>query len=211
MKDVMYLKNEILNHLSNFPYLIYSIREADDNILISFNKDVTTKYVENLFDKFKIKIINNVPVKLRVYDIKEVETFTDFKKKIIVNTVESIDLPLLNLKDIDAKIDSGATTSSLHCTSIKIDRKNKTVTYIPLDKSYKQFKNKEIKSILIDTINVQSSNGMEEVRPLIKTNIVIRGKVLDTFISLSFRNGLEYPILIGKDVLSGNFLINPGM
>jgi len=64
---------------------------------------------------------------------------------------------------------------------------------------------------LYSEIKVQSSNGDEEARPLIKMDIEIKGKVMESYFSLADRKELEFPVLIGKDVLSGKFLINPGI
>ena len=39
--------------------------------------------------------------------------------KILIGRKDKADFPELSLNDIDIKIDSGAYTSSIHCTNIK--------------------------------------------------------------------------------------------
>lgn len=203
--------NDVKNHLSQFPYLSYTTKEEKDGLILTFNKDVNLKYVKGILDPFKIEVMNELPVKLKVIDKKPIDSFKDFNGKLLIGSTEKIDIPTLYLKGIDSKIDSGASCSSIHATSIYIDRNNKKVSFIPLDKSYTQFNNKKITLSLIEEVSVQSSNGSEEKRPLVKIDIIIKGKTYETFFSLTNRKELEYPILIGRDIISGNFLIDVGI
>lgn len=207
---LMDLNNEVKDHLSQFPYLSYTFKEEDGGIILTFNKDVSLKYAKGLLDPFKIEVKNEFPVKFKIISKKLVDTFEEFKGKMIIGSTEKIDIPTLGFKSLDSKIDSGATCSSLHCSWIHVDRKNKKVSFVPLDKSYSQFNSKKFTLPLTEEVKVQNSGGDEESRPLVKVDIVIKGKTFETFFSLTNREELEYPILIGRDVISGNFLIDVG-
>lgn len=209
--EITDLKNEVLNHLSQYPYLVYSVREEGDNVLLSFNKDVDEKYISGILDIFKTKLLNKFPVKYAIYGCKDITKLNNIKNKIIINNIENIDIPSLGIKNLEVKIDTGATTSSLDVSYLKVDKDKNMVYFTPLHPSDKKYINKKYKAKIEDKITVQSSNGEETVRYLIKINIIIKGKKLMTFVSLSDREELEYPMLIGKDVLAGDFLINPNM
>lgn len=199
--------NEVKNHLSQFPYLSYTIKEEDGGMVITFNKDVSLTYAKGLLDPFKIEIKNEFPVKLKVISKKPVDSFEEYKGKMIIGPTEKIDIPTLGLKGLAVKVDSGATCSSLHCSAIHVDKKTKKVSFVPLDKSYPQFNNKRFTLPLMEEVRVQSSNGQEEARPLVKVDIIIKGKTYETFFSLTNREELEFPILLGRDIL-GRFLID---
>ncbi len=205
------LKNDLTNHLEQYPYLKYTLSDDGKNVILTFNKDISTSYGMGILDTFEKDILTKNPLKLRIKGMKNVDKFQQFQGKIIIQNIEKVDFPDLKLKGIECKIDSGATTSSLHCSKIKIDRKLKRVSFTPLDKSYDQYEGKMITLPLHSEIKVQSSNGQEEPRALIKTDVIIKGKRIETFISLADRAELDYPVLIGKDILSGRFLIQAGL
>lgn len=207
----MDLNNEVQNHLAQFPYLSYDIREDGKNIKLTFSNNVSGEYAIGLLDPFEIKKISNEPAIILVIKKKNIDKFEEFNGKIIIENVEKVGFPELGIKDLEVKVDSGATTSSLHCSSIKINRNTKKVTFTPLDDKYEQYKQKSFTFPLNSEIKVQSSNGDEESRALIKLDIEIKGKVYEAYFSLADRKELEFPVLLGKDVLSGKFLINPGI
>ena len=205
------LLNEVKNHLSQFPYLSYGVKRENSSIVITFNKDVTAKYAKGLLDSYDIEVKNENPVTIIIKKKKNVDKFEEFNGKTIIENIEHVDFPDIGIKKLKVKIDSGATTSSIGVSKMKIDRNRKKVTFVPLDDKYDEYRGKSYTMDLYSEIKVQSSNGDEESRPLIKLDIVIKGKTFESYFTLANREELEFPVLIGKDVLSGNFLINPGL
>lgn len=204
------LKNELINHLGQYPYISYSVKD-DNDLIITFNKDITTKYGIGILDVFNKEIIEKYPLKVKIISKKNVDKFEEFNGKTIIENIEYVDLPEFGLKKIKAKIDSGASVTSMHISKLKIDKDGKQVSFIALDPSYKEYNGKVITKPIFSFIQVQSSDSKINKRVLIKTKIIIKEKELDTFLSLNDRSELEIPILIGKDILSGNFLINAGL
>lgn len=209
--NIMELKNEVLNCLSQYPYLVYSIKEDNDSVSLTFNKDVNLKYISGILEQFIFTIKKDFPVKIDIKNIKNKKDLEKAKNKTVINNTEKIDIPRLGIFNLEVKIDTGATTSSLDVSDIKIDKDNNVVYFKPLHPNDKEYYNRTFKMKITDYINVQSSNGDKEERPLIQLTIILRNKRLKTFFSLTNRGNLSYPALIGKDVLSGNFLINPSM
>lgn len=207
----MELKNDLQNHLSQFPYLSYTIKDDSKHVIITFNKDVNTAYGLGILDHFEKEIIEKYPLSVKITSMKDVDVKQEFKGKTIIQNIEKVDFPDLRIKGLESKIDSGATTSSLHCSKIKVNRQTKKVSFVALDDSYEQYTGQTITMPIHSEIKVQSSNGAETSRPLIKTDVIIKGKRVETFISLTDREELDYPVLIGKDILSGRFLIQAGL
>ncbi len=130
----------------------------------------------------------------------------EIEKKIIGRT-DKADFPLLELKDIDAKIDTGAYTSSIHCIDIKeIDQ---TLQCSFLDPMHSEYNGKKFTFKNYDVIAVKSSNGEVEMRFTIRTQIIVFGKTYPITFTLSSRDDMRFPILIGRKFLSGKFLVDP--
>ena len=114
--------------------------------------------------------------------------------------IDRFDLPEFKLTNIQARIDTGATTSSLYCTNIKeIDSNN--ISFKILDKY--DF----IKPIL-RVSNVKSSNGKVEKRYFIKSEILIFDMKYEIELSLTNREKMKYPLLIGRELLIQNFIVD---
>ena len=125
----------------------------------------------------------------------------------ILGKIDTFDLPDLNINNIEAKIDTGAKTSSLHCMSIK-PTKDGYVEFIVLDKSHKDFTGKYIKEKISRIGEVKSSNGIKQKRYFIKTTIVVFNKKYIMELSLSHRDSMNYPLLIGRELIEQDFLVD---
>ena len=128
------------------------------------------------------------------------------QKKIIGRReiVSILDLELINL---DAKIDTGADSNSLHCDDIYIDDEN-FVHFTLLDKVHPAYHTKKIKLPLYKIKRVKSSNGTVQIRASIKVDILFYNKRYTTIISLTNRSDMKYPMLIGRKFLANRFLVD---
>lgn len=126
--------------------------------------------------------------------------FINLQSKEILGSIDKLDFPLLNLQNIESRIDSGATNSSLHCTNIE-----------KIDDNFVKFKvlgqNNFIKPIS-KVKNVKSSNGISHKRFFIKTEVLILGKIYISELSLNDRSTMTYPFLVGRDILLQGFLVD---
>lgn len=126
--------------------------------------------------------------------------------KIKVGWWEWIALPEVGLKKMKAKVDSGAATSCLHATDIQPfdregrlwvkfiahgDKKEETACEFPVH-NYRKIK---------------SSNGQEQFRYVIETEVVIGGKPFRTEFTLTRRNKMKYRALLGRRLLAPHCLI----
>lgn len=129
------------------------------------------------------------------------------KEKKIIGRTDKVDFPLLELKGIDAKIDTGAYTSSIHCIDIR--EVDQTLQCSLLDSTHSEYNGKKFTFRNYDITAVKSSNGKVEVRYAIRTQIIVFGKTYPITFTLSPRDDMRFPVLIGRKFLSGKFLVDP--
>lgn len=116
-------------------------------------------------------------------------------------------LPELNFFSIDAKIDTGADSSSIHCDDIHLNDDG-TVHFKLLDKSHPDYCKQHIKMPVHKIKNVKSSNGKIEERIFVKTVIELCGRRYKAELSLTDRKDMKFPMLIGRKYLQGHFLVD---
>ncbi len=132
----------------------------------------------------------------------------DTKK--LIGRKDKVDFPKMRLYDVDAKIDTGAYTSAIHCHNIKISEKDnvKYVTFNLLDPSHPDFNEKRFRVPLHAKRRIKSSIGKSEERCIIKTLITLFGEKFEIELSLSDRSKMEYPVLIGRKLLKKGFIVD---
>lgn len=127
-----------------------------------------------------------------------------------IGRVESIDIPEWDLFDIDAKVDTGAYTSSLHAHHISpITGKGKEyVSFYLLDPSHPAYNNRKLTVPVHKQKSVKSSNGIIQQRFIISTEIKIFDKLIPVQLSLTDRSEMKYPLLLGRRLLKNRFLVD---
>jgi hypothetical protein len=111
-----------------------------------------------------------------------------------------------NLKNIPARIDTGARTSSLWATDVKII--GDTVKFKMFGPSSPYYTGKVVTMPLVGKRIVTSSTGHEQDRYLVMFPIKIAERRLRAKFTLSDRSTQSYPVLIGRNTLRGNFLVD---
>lgn len=126
--------------------------------------------------------------------------------KKIIGRIDKADFPLLHLFDIEVKIDTGAYTSSIHCKNVKVENNYLKCQF--LDEKHPQYHEKEFIFDEYDVKVVKSSNGIAEPRYRIKTQIVMFGESHDIYLTLSDREEMRFPVLLGRTFLSKRFVVD---
>lgn len=126
-------------------------------------------------------------------------------KKIKIGWLEEIDLPEFNIKNLSAKIDTGAYTSSLHATKIRPFLKD-GVSYVQF---YANGLVKCIKPVHSQRV-VKSSNGHEELRIVIETTVVLGKRKVITQFTLTDRKDMDYRVLLGRRFLRKRYIVDVG-
>lgn len=130
----------------------------------------------------------------------------------IIGWREWLSLPELKVKWIKAKLDTGARTSSLHADDLAFIRKGKQsfVRFIihPLQRTKVPSITAEAK--ILDHRVVKSSNGKEELRPVIMTPVSLFGQTWPIEITLSSRDNMGFRMLLGRQAIKHHFLLDAG-
>ena len=124
----------------------------------------------------------------------------------IIGRTDRVDFPELGLENVQAKIDSGAFTSSIHCETITAFYKGdehfvKFVVFNdkePLRRESKVFASRQVKN----------SFGQIEYRYTIKTPVILFGKKYIIELALTNRSAMKYPVLLGRQLLGERFVID---
>ncbi len=119
---------------------------------------------------------------------------------------DRVDLPGLGLTDIQAKIDTGAYTSSLHCLSAEIV--GGELEFVLLDDEHPEFTGMKYRFKRFSQREIKNSFGEAEMRFVIKTKVKLFGQVIRAEFSLSNRGNLKFPVLLGRKILRHRFLID---
>ena len=124
-----------------------------------------------------------------------------------IGRVDRIDIPEFGLENIEAKIDTGANRSSIHCSNIEhkiVDDEDCILFKIPLSNK----ENDIFRSNDFFKKKIKSSSGHVENRYVIKTTVILFGKKIKTSFSLTDRTEMKYPILLGRKLLSSRYLVD---
>ena len=119
---------------------------------------------------------------------------------------DRVDLPGLDLENIHAKIDTGAYTCSLHCSSNEVV--NGVLEFVLLDDEHPEFTGRKYFFRKFNQREIKNSFGEAETRYVIKTKIKIFDRIIQTEFSLSNRGNLKFPVLLGRKILRNRFLID---
>jgi len=126
----------------------------------------------------------------------------------IIGMTDLVDFPDLALMDVQAKIDTGAYTSAIHCkdvTLVKSGPKTKLSFWLigKTDEPACQFYTDEFSQRMI-----RNSFGIAEKRYVIKTRIMLFGRIIRTEFTLADRENLKNPVLIGRKLLRNRFVVD---
>ncbi len=130
--------------------------------------------------------------------------------KQIIGRKDIVSFPAFGLTEVPVKIDSGAYSSSIHCSSVRLVHGDLDVLEVVfLDEETPGFTGKKMLFTEFNLKTVKSSNGMAQERYFIKGTVEVFGNTIETVFSLTERRGLKNPVLLGRRVLNKRFLIDP--
>ena len=126
---------------------------------------------------------------------------------------ELIDLPALNLRGVEAKVDTGAYTSAIHCADLHLEADPATgqpVLHVRLlDPEHPATDGQPLAFREFAQRAIRSSNGEVQLRYVIRTPVRLYGQDFDTEFSLADRSDLRHPVLLGRALLrQGRFVVD---
>lgn len=121
-------------------------------------------------------------------------------------------MPELGVTEIKAKVDTGADNSSLHAFNIEQYEDNglQMVRYEIHPHQRKRKPNIACVSEVVKERKVKNPGGRSELRPVIRTKIVVAGVEFDALINLTTRDEMTFRMLLGRRTVRQRFVIDPG-
>jgi len=131
-------------------------------------------------------------------------------KKYIIGSTDCVDIIDANIENVPCKIDTGASISAIHVSRIRIIEKNGTefIAFHLLDKKHPSYSAKEIRTSEFKEKRIKNSFGEAEDRYQVKLRVKVFGKIYNTSFTLTDRNKMTYPLLLGKTFLKGKFIVD---
>lgn len=131
-------------------------------------------------------------------------------EKRVIGRKDKVDFPAMKLYDIDAKVDTGAYTSAIHCHNVKVKEtdRGKYVSFNLLDPDHPRYNEKRFRVPLHKKKRIKNSFGKTEERCIIKTYIRLFGEKFEIELSLSDRSKMDNPVLLGRKILKKNFVVD---
>ena len=132
--------------------------------------------------------------------------------KRVVGRRELVDFPQFQLWGVEAKVDTGAYTSAIHCSNIRVETgvDGRQILHVQLlDPSHSNFDGSPMQFAEFGLRDIKSSNGEVQERYVIRAVLRIFGQDFDTEFSLSDRSDMKYPVLLGRLLLRhGRFVVD---
>lgn len=125
---------------------------------------------------------------------------------------EWVSLPDLGIKEIKAKIDTGARSSSLHAFNIQFYQTNgKDFVRFMVHPEQRTSRDGIVcHAEVIEFKKIRSSNGQVELRPVIDTTIELMGSSWIIEITLTNRDEMGFRMLLGRSGFRNKFLVDAG-
>lgn len=130
----------------------------------------------------------------------------------VIGRQDKIDLPEFELQNVDAKIDTGAYTSAINCSRVKVavvEGVETLIFQIPGSR-IKEKKARKFRTTNFKKRKIRSSNGVSEERFIVNTSVIVFGKKRNVEFSLADRSKMKFPILLGRKFLTKRFLVDVG-
>ena len=123
----------------------------------------------------------------------------------IIGSIELVDV--CGRKDVPAKIDTGADSSAIWATDVKVT-KDGILKFKLFGEKSPYYNGKVIKRKDFKVAVVRSATGQEQIRYRTHFTIRLGDKKIRVLLNLSDRKNNNFPILIGRRSISKKFLVD---
>lgn len=128
------------------------------------------------------------------------------KELVLIGRAERIQFVDFGKVDVPVRVDTGAKTSALWASEIHED--GGVLSFVLFDKGNEWYDGATITTTDYGTRLVANSSGAVEERYTIKAMITMHGRKIRATFTLANRETQVYPVLIGRNVLRGKFIVD---
>jgi hypothetical protein len=124
---------------------------------------------------------------------------------------EWLALPDLGIGRIKAKVDTGARSSSLHAFEVEVlgEGKHPLVRFKVHPIQRDSVTIVQCTARLHEYRQITSSSGHRELRPIVKTTILLAEGTWPIELTLSSRDEMGFRMLLGREAIRGRFVVDP--
>jgi hypothetical protein len=133
---------------------------------------------------------------------------------IVIGWLEKVYLPEYDFA-LRGKIDTGAKTSSLHATDMEfvhVEGKppRSRIRFITVDTkgNRRRMETDVVRHVRIKKSSLLSDNPVTEARVEIELDICLGGRTKRIKINLSDRKGMNYRLILGREALQGDYVVD---
>jgi hypothetical protein len=121
-------------------------------------------------------------------------------------------LPDLGVPSIRAKVDTGARSAALHAFGLEVvERDGLRVARFAVHPDHRApGPAVVVEAPVVDERPVRNPGGRREVRPVIETTVAIGDHRFTAQITLTRRDEMGFPMLLGRQAVRRRFLVDPG-
>lgn len=129
------------------------------------------------------------------------------KPKTVVGRSEYVDLPDWGIRDLLAKVDTGARTSALHVEDLERLPGNRVSFRVILSRS-KSGRSVRVEADVVKWAKVRSSSGHFSTRCFVRTRAKLGAIEKEIELSLDSRDKMNYRMLLGRKALAKDFVVD---
>ena len=112
--------------------------------------------------------------------------------------------------ELDAKLDTGADTSSIHATSIRRFRTQDRKLWVEFRVTENDGdRTIRFKKRLVRYAYIKEHEGPSQKRPVVNIEICVGTHQKEIEVSLVDRSGFDFPVLLGRNALDGHVVVDP--
>ena len=134
--------------------------------------------------------------------------YPPIEERTLIGYAERVDLPDWGIRDLRAKVDTGARTSALHVDNIARLSNDRVQFDVVVNR--KTHRKKHVVTRLTRVGQVRSSSGRAETRYFVSTTLRLGEVEKEIEISLASRHSMQFRMLLGRSALGHDFVIDPG-
>ncbi len=136
-----------------------------------------------------------------------------FDQLSVIGLREWIAFPELGMVGLRAKIDTGASTSSLHASDIvPFERDGEKWVRFTAHLGTLVQRRHRCEAPMVARKSISSSNGQAQTRYVIRTTLALGDRMWPVEFTLACRKSMRYRVLLGsKALIAGQLVVNPAL
>lgn len=129
--------------------------------------------------------------------------------KLVVGAVEPVEIHPFGLR-IDARVDTGATISSIDAHNIRRVRRDGE-SWMEFEVRTSDGKSHRIEARLLRISRITGAGGDSERRSVVALTLCVADVLRVSDVTLADRHGMEFAALIGREFLAGQMVVDPAL